>query len=103
MKPALAAGAMLMAATLGCTTPAVKGGDEPIRERGTGRGCDAARAQGLVGRQANEALAAEALRLTGASTLRWVPMGAMVTMDYRPDRLNIHLGPRNEVAKIACG
>jgi hypothetical protein len=91
---------MTMAA---CTTAAAQGGDEPIRERGTGRTCDAGKAQSLVGRIADEALAAEAMRLTGAGALRWVPMGAMVTMDYRPDRLNIHLGPRNEVTRIACG
>jgi hypothetical protein len=94
---------MLMTAITGCTTAAAQGGDEPIPERGTGRTCDAAKAQSLVGRAADEALGAEAMRLTGAGALRWVPMGAMVTMDYRPDRLNIHLGPRNEVTRIACG
>jgi hypothetical protein len=94
---------MLMTAMPGCTTAATPGGEEPIRERGTGRTCDAAKAQALVGQPASEALAAEAMRLTGAGALRWVPMGAMVTMDYRPDRLNIHLGPRNQVTKVACG
>jgi hypothetical protein len=91
---------MTMAA---CTTAASGGEEPPIPERGTGRTCDAAKAQSLVGRVASEALAAEAMRLSGAGALRWVPMGAMVTMDYRPDRLNIHLGPRNEVTRIACG
>lgn len=96
------AGALMMMTMAACTT-AASGGDEPIRERGTGKTCDAAKAQSLVGRVADEALGAEAMRLTGAGALRWVPMGAMVTMDYRPDRLNIHLGPKNEVTRIACG
>ena len=92
----------MMTTMAACTAAA--GGEEPaIPERGTGRTCDSAKAQSLVGRVADEALGAEAMRLTGAGALRWVPMGAMVTMDYRPDRLNIHLGPRNEVTKIACG
>jgi hypothetical protein len=92
-----------MMMTMAACTTAAAGGEEPIPERGTGKTCDAAKAQSLVGRVADEALGAEAMRLTGAGALRWVPQGAMVTMDYRPDRLNIHLGPRNEVTKIACG
>jgi hypothetical protein len=94
---------MLMTAITGCTTAAAQGGEVPIPERGTGRTCDAAKAQALVGRPRTPELGAEAMRLTGAGALRWVPQGAMVTMDYRPDRLNIHLGPHNEVTKIACG
>ncbi|MEA3063565.1 MAG: hypothetical protein QOJ94_3346 [Sphingomonadales bacterium] len=93
-----------MMMTMAACTATASDGDEPaIPERGTGRTCDAAKAQALVGRVADEALGAEAMRLTGAGALRWVPIGAMVTMDYRPDRLNIHLGPRNEVTRIACG
>jgi Peptidase inhibitor I78 family len=91
---------MIMAA---CTASASGGEEPPVPERGTGRTCDASKAQALVGRIADEALGAEAMRLTGAGALRWVPMGAMVTMDYRPDRLNIHLGLKNEVTRIACG
>jgi hypothetical protein len=94
---------LLMMTMAACTT-AASGGEEPaIPERGTGQTCDAGKAQALVGRIASEALGSEAMRLTGAGALRWIPQGAMVTMDYRPDRLNIHLGPRNEVTKIACG
>lgn len=95
-------GALLMITMTACTTPSAPD-EAPIPERGSGKTCNAAGAQALVGQPASEALAAEAMRLTGAGTLRWVPMGAMVTMDYRADRLNIHLGPRNEVTKIACG
>jgi hypothetical protein len=93
-----------MMMTMAACTTATTGGEEPaVPERGSGKTCEAAKAQPLLGRIADEALAAEAMRLTGAGALRWVPMGAMVTMDYRPDRLNIHLGPKNEVTKIACG
>jgi hypothetical protein len=93
-----------MMMTMAACTVAASSGEEPaVPERGTGRTCDSSKAQSLVGRVADDALAAEAMRLTGAGALRWVPMGAMVTMDYRPDRLNIHLGPKNEVTKVACG
>jgi hypothetical protein len=98
----LAAGGLLIAITAACATPPAANGDE-IQERGTGRRCDASKAQGLVGQPASQALGAEAVRLTGAGALRWISMGAMVTMDYREDRLNIHLDGENRVVKIACG
>jgi hypothetical protein len=72
----------------------------PVRGAGS---CDAAKAKGLIGRAKSKALGAEAMRLTGASTLRWVPEGGIVTMDYREDRLNIHLNARNRVARLNCG
>ena len=65
--------------------------------------CNAAPAQGLVGREASPALAAEAQRLTGARTWRWLRPGQIVTMEYRADRLNIHLDRQNRVVRITCG
>ena len=65
--------------------------------------CNAARAQGLIGRAATPDLGAEALRLTGARALRWIPPGGMVTMDYSPDRLNIETDAQNRVRVIRCG
>ena len=81
---------------------------EPVEEQipvhgGTGQACNAGRAQSLVGREATSELGAEALRLTGAGALRWIPPGAMVTMDYREDRLNIELDARNRVTRLRCG
>jgi uncharacterized protein involved in type VI secretion and phage assembly len=93
-----AIGAVLLT-TMGCATmPA----NEEIRELPTGR-CDASRAQHLVGRQATQELGAEAQRVTGAGTLRWIPEGSAVTMDYRTDRLNIELDRSNRVLRIHCG
>ena len=81
---------------------------EPVEARipvhgAAGARCDASRAGNLVGREADAALGAEALRSSGAGTLRWIPPGAMVTMDYREDRLNIDLDARNRVTRIRCG
>jgi Peptidase inhibitor I78 family len=98
----LAAGGLLIAMTAACAPPPAANADE-IQERGTGRRCDASKAQGLVGQQASQSLGAEAVRLTGARALRWIAPGAVVTMDYREDRLNIHLDPDNKVVKISCG
>ena len=90
--------------TMACAPvpPAEPGQEEQIPVRGGGS-CDAERAQGLVGRAATAELGAEALRLSGAATLRWIPPGAMVTMDYREDRLNIELDGQNRVTRVRCG
>jgi hypothetical protein len=76
--------------------------DSP-HERGAGTACNAAAAHRLVGRQRSEAAAAEAKRLTGAAAIRWIPLGAMVTMDYRPDRLNIRLDRNGRILSLDCG
>ena len=96
----LAASALLLA-TAGCmTTPADEDGPPPVMGAGE---CDAAPAQGLVGQMATAELGAEALRVSGARTLRWIQPGQAVTMDYRTDRLNIKLDARNRVEAITCG
>lgn len=65
--------------------------------------CDAAKAQSLLGHQASTALSSEAMRLSGAGKLRWIAQGAMVTMDYEENRLNIQLDGQNKAVKISCG
>ena len=94
---------MLM--TMGCApVPPSEPPEEQVPVHGsTGRICNAAPAQFLVGREADGELGAEAMRLSGAGKLRWIPKGAMVTMDYREDRLNIELDANNRVTRIRCG
>jgi hypothetical protein len=75
---------------------------EEVPVHGPGR-CDAAGAKSLIGRAASAGLGAEALRLTGATALRWIAPGSAVTMDYREDRLNIELDGSNRVTAIRCG
>lgn len=78
----------------------------PAEEEATpksGGSCDAAPAQQLVGRAKSQAVGAEARRLSGATTMRWLPKGSIVTMEYREDRLNLHLDDRNRISRIVCG
>jgi hypothetical protein len=35
--------------------------------------------------------------------MRWITPDGAYTMDFRTDRLNIHLDSRNRVTKINCG
>ncbi len=45
----------------------------------------------------DEALTAEAKRLSGANVVRYLTPGMMVTMEFRADRLNLHLGTDGKV------
>ena len=65
--------------------------------------CDGAKANGLTGRTVDAALKAEAMRLVGARSVRVIAPGAMVTMDYRTDRLNIDTDADNRATAFRCG
>jgi peptidase inhibitor I78 family protein len=98
-----ALGVLAMAMTIGAAPP-LSAQPETYPVRGdTGHDCDAAKAKSLVGRKRSPKVEAEALRLTGAGSVRWIPMGAMVTMDYRPDRLNLHLDRKGRIVRVNCG
>ncbi|HEU4958013.1 MAG TPA: I78 family peptidase inhibitor [Sphingomicrobium sp.] len=57
----------------------------------------------FIGQPAGEALGAQMLRASGAQTLRWVPKGGMVTMDFSPNRLTVQLDGTNRVEAARCG
>ena len=59
--------------------------------------CNAAGMQGLIGQPKT------VLRtmLLPAGT-RVIGPGDAVTMDFRPDRMNVEIGPDDRIAKIAC-
>ncbi len=65
--------------------------------------CKVEAARSLVGKARSETLGAQAMRLTGARLIRWIRPGDAVSMDYRTDRLNIHLDGQGRVARIDCG
>ena len=87
-------------ALAGCMTP----GEEEVPTREDSRyACNAAQVQNMVGQIATQAGAAAALRTSNARTMRWISPGVAVTMDYRSDRLNIHLDSQNRITRIVCG
>lgn len=57
----------------------------------------------FIGQPANEELGARLLAASGAKTIRWVPQGGVVTMDYRGDRVTVQLDKANRVETANCG
>ena len=65
--------------------------------------CHADRVQGLIGKAVDDAAAQQARQRSGARLLRVLLPGQMMTMDFRPDRLNIILGPDRVATRVNCG
>lgn len=98
MKPMIAA---TLLAVAGCATASADAGGDVGGE--APRQCNADPVQNLVGRPATAELGQDALARSNSRGLRWIRPGDAVTMDYREDRLNIHLDARGAVERITCG
>lgn len=82
------------------TTPAPEIRVGPGPEDGA---CRAEAAQRFVGRMPDEDTVRDAMAASGAATVRVIAHDAMVTMDYRGDRLNLRLDESGRIAAVACG
>ncbi len=65
--------------------------------------CDASRAQAAVGKTATAAVVEEARRTSGATIVRKLVPGQMVTMEYRADRLSLDVDANDVVTGVRCG
>ncbi|MDB5697998.1 MAG: proteinase inhibitor [Alphaproteobacteria bacterium] len=97
------AGCLLILAACVPATPPAEAIDASAQEAASGGGCDAAKAQSLVGREQSATLAEEARQKSGARTIRWLRPGQIVTMEYREDRLNLEIDAQGKVTAIRCG
>ena len=57
----------------------------------------------FTGQPASATLGEQMLRASGARTIRWVPKGGVVTMDYLAHRLTVQLDGANRVEAANCG
>lgn len=63
-------------------------------------------AEGLdryVGQAGSAENGAAILRESGAKTLRWIPHGSAVTMDFSEQRVNVKLDPQSRIEGVTCG
>jgi hypothetical protein len=64
--------------------------------------CNAAKAEAFIGR-AGAAVAEQARAAAGAKDVRVIGPDQAVTMDFRPDRLNLETDADGKVLKVRCG
>lgn len=57
----------------------------------------------FAGQEASTELGARMLRASGARTIRWVPKGGVVTMEYSAERITVSLDGSNRVERASCG
>lgn len=81
--------ALMIGALAGCIGPQDIAPD--------GDACGAAQMQALIGTPV------AAQDFTGRDAVRILPPGAMMTMDHRPDRLNIEHDADGVITRIWCG
>ncbi len=68
-----------------------------------GHKCNTAGTDQFVGRLGNKKTGLAIKHVTHAAVLRWAPPGVMLTMDYREDRVTVHLDQNRTVTMIRCG
>lgn len=100
LAASIAASAMMTVSCVASMAGPADAGEPPLAGDGP---CNAAAANGLIGEPASQPLAAEAMRLSGARAFRWIPIDSAVTMDYRPDRLNVELDENSVMRTFRCG
>jgi hypothetical protein len=101
---AIGAATLLLAACSTALAPAPQPpADSPPQHGGApGHQCDPANIQQFVGQQKNDAVEQNMLRVSGASTVRWVPPNTAITMEFRYDRLTVYLDSRGVIERISC-
>ncbi|HEY6662193.1 MAG TPA: I78 family peptidase inhibitor [Sphingomicrobium sp.] len=55
------------------------------------------------GQTASVDLAAQIMTASRAHKLRWVPFGALITMEYSDERVTVRLDQQNRVLSATCG
>ena len=75
----------------------------PVHGVTPGHKCETAGTAQFVGQPGTSETGAAIMRASHAAVLRWAPPGVMLTMDYREDRVTVHLDAANKVTEIKCG
>lgn len=57
----------------------------------------------FIGQPATSGTGSAIMHASHAAVLRWAPPGVMLTMDFREDRVTVHLDAANKVTEIRCG
>jgi len=77
--------------------------DPPIHGVTPGHKCETDGTAQFIGKPGTSEMGAEVMRASHAAVLRWAPPNVMLTMDYREDRVTVHLDRANKITEIRCG
>ncbi len=97
MKPTILIAALALGA---CTTTQQSEGE---RVPALADSCDTSALAKLVGKPFSASVEADAKKQSGLTNVRVIRPGMAVTMDFRPDRLNIDIDEKNIVTGFRCG
>lgn len=106
--------ALMAVAVAGCAqpqaSPPVQASPPTLGSRPVGPGgapqidsCGLGSISDLVGKAMIDTMADDARKRSGARAVRVIRPGTMVTMDFRPDRLNIDVDDKGIVTNLRCG
>ncbi len=77
--------------------------DPPIHGVTPGHKCDAQGLSRFIGESGTSETGSAIKHSSHAAVLRWAPPGVMLTMDYREDRVTVHLDGHHKITQISCG
>ena len=100
MRNAIATAALLVA---GCTTVTADPSQPPVPGDASEYACKSDGLEVFVGREPTTELGSEILAKSGAKVLRWLQPGQIITMEFRFDRVNAHIGANNRIERVNCG
>lgn len=90
-------------AACSATPPPVEAPRPPSMVPSEATSCGAARLQSYVGQAYDAELEQAIAARSEAQRVRVIRPGQGYTMDYRPERLNIHLDAQGRIEKLRCG
>jgi len=90
----------VLLASAACT-PVEMRGETPAAPPVTAA-CNAESLGDLVGKRASDARADVMQTRSGARTLRWIAPNTAMTMDFRPDRLNVYVDAKGRIERFTC-
>lgn len=93
----------LMLLSLVALTGCAPGNSERITMDQVAAACDDRALGQFIGQAPTKENALKLMGFSRSRTLRWVPYGGAVTMDFSPQRLTVQLDQQGRIASAKCG